>query len=110
MSDKTKLFDLETMETLGVFKNNGPDNVVLRDGYIWVTWHNFGLRDFYKCAGNINCTLPWSVSKLNRDNLDVIKTYSFESSNMGVGTVGVKVGDELWMGSFKSNRLAYIKL
>jgi len=110
LGDKTKLFDLKTMETLGVFKNNGPDNIVLRDGFIWVTWHNFGLRDFDKCAGNINCTLPWSVSKLNRNNLNVIKTYSFESSNMGVGTVGVKVGDELWIGSFKSNRLAYIEL
>tara|TARA_B100000953_G_scaffold59097_1_gene46797 strand:- start:216 stop:1286 length:1071 start_codon:yes stop_codon:yes gene_type:complete len=110
LGDKTRLFDLDTMEILGEFKNNGPDNVVLRDGYIWVTWHNFGLRDFEKCAGNINCTLPWSVTKLSRDNLKIIKTYSFDSTNMGVGTVGVKVGDELWMGSFKSNRLAYINL
>jgi hypothetical protein len=29
---------------------------------------------------------------------------------MGVGTVGVKVKDEIWFGSFKSNRLAYIEL
>ncbi len=110
LGDKTRLFDLDSMKVLGEFKNNGPDNVVLRDGYIWVTWHNFGLRDFDKCAGNLNCTLPWSVSQLSRDTLEVIKTYSFQSSNMGVGTVGVKVGDELWMGSFKSNRLAYINL
>ena len=110
LGDETLLFDLDTMKVLGAFKNNGPDNVVLRDGYIWVTWHNFGLRDFEKCDGNINCTLPWSVSKLNRDNLEIVKTYSFQSTNMGVGTVGVKVNDELWFGSFKSNRLAYIDL
>ena len=110
LGDETLLFDLETLEIVGRFKNNGPDNVVLRDGYIWVTWHNFGLQDFAKCTGNINCTLPWSVSKLDRDTLAELKTYSFKSSNMGVGTVGVKVKNELWFGSFKSNRLAYIEL
>ena len=51
-----------------------------------------------------------TVSVVDLVTLEVIKTYSFQSSNMGVGTVGVKVGDELWMGSFKSNRLAYINL
>jgi len=110
LGDKTHLYNLDTMELLGVFENNGPDNVVLRDGYIWVTWHNFGIQDFERCEGNINCTLPWSLSKLDRDTLKEIKTYSFQSTNMGVGTVGVKVKDEIWFGSFKSNRLAYIEL
>ena len=110
LGDETRLFSLDDMRLLGVFKNNGPDNVVLRDGYIWVTWHNFGLQDFEKCRDNINCTLPWSLSKLDRDTLEELKTYPFKSSNMGVGTVGFKVKDEIWFGSFKSDRLAYIEL
>ena len=110
LGDETRLFSLDDMRLLGVFKNNGPDNVVLRDGYIWVTWHNFGLQDFEKCRDNVNCTLPWSLSKLDRDTLEELKTYPFKSSNMGVGTVGFKVKDEIWFGSFKSDRLAYIEL
>ena len=39
-----------------------------------------------------------------------MKTYSFPSTNIVVGTVGVKVKDEIWFSSFKSDRPAYIEL
>ena len=38
------------------------------------------------------------------------KAYSFQSTNMVVGTVGVKVKNEIWFSSFKSDRPAYIEL
>jgi hypothetical protein len=39
-----------------------------------------------------------------------MRTYSFQSTNMRVGTVGVKVKDEIYFSSFKSDRLACIEL
>ncbi len=110
LGDETLLFDLNTMEIIGKFKANSPDNVVLRENHIWVVSHNYNIFDYQKCGNNINCTLPWSVTQLDRNDLSVIKTYSFKSKNMGVGTVGFKVKDELWLGSFRSNRIAVHKL
>ena len=50
------------------------------------------------------------MSIYKNGEINDMKTYSFQSTNMGVGTVGVKVKDEIWFGSFKSDRLAYIEL
>ena len=40
----------------------------------------------------------------------LIDSYKFESINMGVGTVGLPHNKSLWIGSYKSDRLAEASL
>jgi hypothetical protein len=46
------------------------------------------------------------VNKLSLSDLSLVKSYKFKSKNMGVGTVGLPHNGSLWIGSYRSDRLA----
>lgn len=106
LGDKTILFNLDLKEIMGEYKHNSPDNVVIKEGYAWVTNHDHGAMDTFKCGDNPNCPLPFSVNQLSLENLALIKSYKFQNKNMGVGTVGLPYQGSLWIGSYHSDRLA----
>ena len=110
LGDKTILFDLNSKESLGVYEYNSPDNVIIKDGFAWVTNHDHTVIQSLGCTDRINCTLPFSVNKLSLLDLSLIDSYKFESINMGVGTVGLPHNKSLWIGSYKSDRLAEASL
>tara|TARA_E500000331_G_scaffold47614_1_gene40341 strand:+ start:165 stop:1109 length:945 start_codon:yes stop_codon:yes gene_type:complete len=110
LGDKTVLFDLDSKQRLGAYHHNSPDNVVVKDGFAWVTNHDHSVIDPLKCGTNINCTLPFSINKLSLQDLSLVASYKFESKNMGVGTVGVPHDGSLWIGSYHSDRLAEANL
>jgi len=43
-------------------------------------------------------------------DFSLINSYKFESKNMGIGTVGLPHDGSLWIGSYKSDRLAEASL
>ena len=104
-SDQTEVIIFFAGHGLASINGNSPDNIVLTDNHFWAVIHDYKLTDYSSCGSNVNCSLPWSVLKLNRDNLNLIERIPFESVNMGIGTVALKVDDTLWFGSFRSNRL-----
>ena len=87
--DKSILFDLNSKQSLGIYEHNSPDNVVIKDGFAWVTNHDHSGIESLGCAEVVNCTLPFSVNKLSLSDLSLVESYKFKSKNMGVGTVGL---------------------
>jgi len=106
LGDKTILFDLNSKQTLGIYEHNSPDNVIIKDGFAWVTNHDHSVRESLGCGEIVNCTLPFSVNKLSLLDLSLVESYKFKSKNMGVGTVGLPHDGSLWIGSYHSDRLA----
>ena len=106
LGDKTILFDLNSKKSLGIYEHNSPDNVIIKDGFAWVTNHDHSVTESLGCAETINCTLPFSVNKLSLLDLSLVESYKFKSKNMGVGTVGLPHEGSLWIGSSPSDRLA----
>ena len=110
LGDETILFNLNSQELLGVYEHNSPDNVIIQDGFAWVTNHDHAVTDSLKCGNNVNCTLPFSINQLSLRDLSLVASYRFESKNMGVGTVGLPHDGSLWIGSYHSDRLAEARL
>ena len=110
LGDKTIVFDLATTQPLGTFEYNSPDNVIIKDGFAWVTNHDHTVAESLECGDMVNCPLPFSINKLSLLDLSLINSYKFESKNMGVGTVGLPHDGFLWIGSYKSDRLAEANL
>ena len=110
LGDKTSLYSLERQQVISEYKHNSPDNVVIRNGYVWVTNHDHGAMDTFKCGDNSNCPLPFSINQLSLKNLAPIASHSFENTNMGVGTVGLVHNHSIWIGSYHSDRLAEARL
>ena len=106
LGDKTILFDLNSKQILGIYEHNSPDNVIIKDGFAWVTNHDHSVRESLGCGEIVNCTLPFSVNKLSLLDLSLVESYKFKSKNMGVGTVGLPNDGSLWIGSYHSDRLA----
>ncbi len=104
--DKTVLFNLNNQNEIGIFKYNSPDNVIIKDDFIWVANHDHSAISTLMCGENTNCTLPFSINQLALENLSLINSYKFQSNNMGIGTVGLPNRGSLWIGSYRSNRLA----
>ena len=106
LGDKSILFDLNSKQSMGIYEHNSPDNVVIKGGFAWVTNHDHSVLESLGCAETVNCTLPFSVNKLSLSDLSLVESYKFESKNMGVGTVGLPHDGSLWIGSYRSDRLA----
>ena len=110
LGDKSILFNLATEEPLGEFEYNSPDNVIIKDGYAWIANHDHTVAESLGCGEMITCPLPFSINKLSLLDFSLINSYKFESKNMGIGTVGLPHDGSLWIGSYKSDRLAEASL
>ena len=110
LGDKSILFNLATEESLKVFEYNSPDNVIIKDGYAWIANHDHTVGESLGCGEMITCPLPFSINKLSLLDFSLINSYKFESKNMGIGTVGLPHDGSLWIGSYKSDRLAEASL
>ena len=106
LGDKTILFDLDSKKSIAVYEHNSPDNVIIKDGFAWVTNHDHSVIESLGCGEAVNCTLPFSVNKLSLLNLSLVESFKFKNKNMGVGTVGLPHNGSLWIGSYHSDRLA----
>ena len=110
LGDESILFNLASEEPLGVFEYNSPDNVIIKDGYAWITNHDHTVAESLGCGEIITCPLPFSINKLSLLDFSLINSYKFESKNMGIGTVGLPHDGSLWIGSYRSDRLAEASL
>ena len=110
LGDKSILFNLATKESIRVFEYNSPDNVIIKDGYAWIANHDHTVAESLRCGEMITCPLPFSINKLSLLDFSLVNSYKFESKNMGIGTVGLPHDGSLWIGSYKSDRLAEANL
>lgn len=108
--------DVERGVELGRASVPSPDNVTWSpDGRLLVASLR-GIDDpelFEAClaASDRPCPIPFAIVAVDPDsmtNLGVV--YENDGQPMGAGTVGLQVGDELFVGSFKGDRILRIAL
>ena len=57
------------------------------------------------------CTIPFKIVALDPDTMTIVETlYETDGVPMGAGTVGLRVGDDLFIGSFHGDRILRVDL
>jgi len=107
--DRITKFDLNTNTKVDKKFIEAPDNPYIDGDYVWVTSLDFQPNDFGRCEFDISCSLPFSVYKLDKNNLETINKYSFSKSVFGLPTVAVPFNNEIYLGSFHSDRIGIVK-
>ena len=103
-------FDLSINKKIHSQFIEAPDNPYIDGDYIWVTSLDFQPNDFGECEFKKSCSLPFSIYKLDKKTLEVLDKFSFSKTVFGLPTVAVPVGENIYMGSFHSDRLGYFKI
>ena len=107
LGDKVLAVDAGSGEILRSYSINGPDNLVLAGGNLWVTGLNHRILDVLRCKFLSACGLPFAVVQLDASTLKEIERWSFHGEPFGLPTVALPLGNDVLLGSFRSNRLAY---
>lgn len=107
LSDKVTVVDLDSGNTLHTFSVNGPDNLVLQDNSLWVTSLDHEILDAVSCYDNSPCALPFTVSQLDATTFVQIDSWSFSLESFGLPSVALPLGNEVLIGSFRADRLAF---
>jgi hypothetical protein len=94
-----------TRTILETFPLNSPDNLIMKDGYIWATSWDHELLDTIPCEENFPCALPFSVYQLEPVTLALIDKWSFDRPKMGMPTVAYPTDGRIWIGAAYSDRV-----
>ena len=120
LSDEVKAFNLLTQEEIAQFKLNSPDNLILKDDFIWVTSFDHETLDViatcpgYSLGDGISeepsvCSLPFKVFKLDMKDLSLVKEFDFKKDAFGFPTVAYPVDEYIYLGSFTMDRIVRFK-
>ena len=110
LGDKVRVLDLNSKTSVAETYLNAPDNLILTEESLWVTTLDHEILDILKCTESITCTLPFSVYELDPLTLEEKQRFSFRKTVFGLPTVALPVKDKIWIGSFRSDRIAYLNL
>ena len=110
LSDRVAVIDLDLGVETGSFSVNAPDNLILKAGSLWVTSLDHEILDVFSCEETGVCALPFTVTELDALSLDKRNSWSFKRDPFGLPTVALPLGDEVLIGSFRSERLAFFSL
>jgi hypothetical protein len=110
LGDKVRILDLNNKTSVADTYLNAPDNLILTEESLWVTTLDHEILDVLKCTESITCTLPFSVYELDPVTLEEKQRFSFRKTVFGLPTVALPVKDKIWIGSFRSDRIAYLNL
>ena len=108
--DSITKFDLSLNQKLDKKFIEAPDNPYIDGNDIWITSLDFQPNDFGDCEFKKSCSLPFSIYQLDKNNLEIKNEYSFSKTVFGLPTVAVPIEDEVFLGSFHSDRLGIIKI
>ena len=110
LGDKVRVLDLNRKTSVAETYLKAPDNLILTEESLWVTTLDHEILDILKCSESITCTLPFSVYELDPLTLEEKRKFSFRKTVFGLPTVALPVKDKIWIGSFRSDRIAYLNL
>ena len=110
LGDKVRVLDLNRKTSVAEIYLKAPDNLILTEESLWVTTLDHEILDILKCSESITCTLPFSVYELDPLTLEEKQKFSFRKTVFGLPTVALPVKDKIWIGSFRSDRIAYLNL
>ena len=110
LGDKVRILDLNNKTSVADSYLNAPDNLILTEESLWVTTLDHEILDTIKCIEYTVCALPFSVYELDPVTLEEKQRFSFRKTVFGLPTVALPVKDKIWIGSFRSDRIAYLNL
>jgi hypothetical protein len=110
LSDRVAVIDMDLGVETGSFSVNAPDNLILKAGSLWVTSLDHEILDVFSCEEVGVCALPFTVTELDALSLYKRNSWSFKGEPFGLPTVALPLGDEVLIGSFRSERLAFFSL
>lgn len=91
-----------------------PDNLSwTRDGQLLVASHHaslFALAKSLEQAPDETSLLPYSIIAIDPDTLSTRTLLTQEGAPMGAGTVALDVGDRLYIGSYRGDRIVHTAL
>ena len=108
--DSITKFDLSLNKKLDKKFIEAPDNPYINGNDIWITSSDFQPNDVGDCEFKKSCSLPFSIYQLDKNNLEIKNEYSFSKTVFGLPTVAVPIEDEVFLGSFHSDRLGIIEI
>ena len=56
------------------------------------------------------CPIAFAIVSVDPETMTASDVYASDGPPMGAGTVGLQVGDEIFIGSFKGDRVLRVKL
>ena len=107
--DNLTSFDLSSSTKIGSAFIQSPDNPFIKNESIWITSLDFQPNDAGDCADRVACSLPFSIHELNKESLESKNIYSYSKAVFGLPTVAVPIDENIYIGSFHSDRLGIIK-
>ena len=116
MQSEVRKIDVATGKLLGSASVKMPDNVTWApDGkrLLVASLHGFETTSFGVCvdvqAGA--CPIPFAIQAVDAETMTALgPVYESTGAPMGGGTVGLQVGDELFIGSFTGDRILRVAL
>jgi hypothetical protein len=102
-----------TGEPLGHAVVRSPDNSTwAEDGRLWVASLGASFSDFTHCTELERgaCPAAFEIVAVHPGTLETEVIYAGSGAPMGGGTVGLQVGDELFVGSFSGDRILRVAL
>jgi len=113
--NELRKLDVVTGELLGRATVAFPDNVTWSpdaESLLVASLGSGDLRDFAACedleAGA--CPIPFQIVEVDAETMATSVLFDSRGSPMGGGTVGLRVGDDLFIGSFKGDRILRVDL
>lgn len=101
-------------ERIGEAQVEKPDNLSwTRDGQLLVASHHaslFALARSLDQAPDAVSLLPYSIIAINPQTLSTRTLLTHEGPPMGAGTVAIDVGDRLYIGSYRGDRIVHTAL
>jgi sugar lactone lactonase YvrE len=114
LSDEVRKISRKTGALLGSARVASPDNVSWTpDGsHLLVASHNAPLLDVFACGAlrTGQCPFYFSIVSIGTEKLEITSVYENAGPPMGGGTVAVRVGNEIVIGSFAGDRLLRVSL
>lgn len=108
--DKLKVMDVEQQVLVKSIPMVSADNSnwdVTHPGKILVASHDFKLLDMIGCMseGSSNCPSEFEIIEVDSESLATKVLFKTDGNYFGAGTAAVRLGDQLFIGSFTGQRL-----
>ena len=108
LGDKVRVLNLTQKKEISRTFLNSPDNLILKNNSLWVTTLDHEILDTLKCLEMKVCTLPFSIYELDAISLEEKNRFSFSKTIFGLPTVALPIDNKIWIGSFRSDRIAHL--
>jgi hypothetical protein len=94
---------------LRTYLNGGPDNVTAVGDELWIGGQNTDLGGL-NCIPEdvIQCSMPFFIIRADRD-LNILEEYNFKDVAYGGASVAYPFEDKVFIGAYKSDRIAIFK-